>query len=83
MTINYKGCTKDYPYRVAEINYREEEVELFNRLVFFLERISWEVESVTDGYALIQVDNFEQYKELVQDYKARKRVVKNCMKFGF
>ena len=42
MTIGYKGCDKDFEYRLAEINFDEEnekESELARRLTFFLERV--------------------------------------------
>ena len=48
MTIGYKGMTKDYEYRVAEINFdedNEKEKILAQRLVFFLENVK--------GYSIV------------------------------
>ncbi len=84
MTINYKGMDKDFKYRVAEINFNENEMELMERLAFWLEKVKgYSVDIVTDGYALVEVEDINEYKEFVKDYKEGKKMIKNCMKYGF
>lgn len=87
MTINYKGCTKDYGFRVAEISYddeNEKERELMSRLAFWLERVKgWTVDTGIGGISFILVDDYEDYKYAVADYKVGKKMIKDCMKFGF
>lgn len=87
MTINYKGMSKDFDYRVAEINYDEEnekEVTLMNRLVFWLERVKgYSVENAVAGYAVVEVENREEYKQFKADYLVGKKMIKDCMKYGF
>ena len=84
MTINYKGMTKDYEYRIAEIEYNENENELKNRLFFFLERIKgWVVNDATEGWAYIKVEDKAEYELFKNDYKKAKKMISNCIKFGF
>ena len=84
MTINYKGSEKDFPWRLAEISFSEDEWELANRMEKLFHIKGWtNFEVVTDGYAACTVEDFEQYKDFVTDYKAVKKCIKNCMEFGF
>ena len=42
MTVTYKGMTQDFEYRVAEVNYDDEnkkEVELVERTIFLMEKV--------------------------------------------
>ena len=87
MTINYKGATKDYDYRIAEISYNDEdkkEKELIDRLVFFMNRIKgWDLTNVTAGWAVCEVENKKEYELFKADYKKAKKMISNCIKFGF
>lgn len=84
MTINYKGMTKDYEYRIAEIGYDENEFELVDRLCFFLNRIKgWEVKNAVEGWAYCEVDDRAEYELFKADYKKAKKMISNCIKFGF
>ena len=87
MTVNYVGASNDYPYRVAEILWDDEshkEETLVKRLVFFLERIhGWSVQIVCPGYGIVQVSDRDEFKMFMQDYKAGKRMILNCLKYGF
>ena len=81
MTINYKGGDS----RIAEISYRdEEEMELIERMVFFLNRIKgWELINATAGWAYCEVEDRAQYEDFKKDYKTAKKMISNCLKFGF
>ena len=82
MTLNYRA--RDCENRIAEIGYNENENELKNRLFFFLERIKgWEVNDATDGWAYIIVDDKAEYELFKTDYKKAKKMLSNCIKFGF
>lgn len=84
MKVNYKGMDKNFEYRIAEINFNEDEMNLMKRLGFWLEKVKgWEVDIVTDDYALVEVEDMNEYKEFVKDYKEGKKMIKNCMKYGF
>lgn len=85
MRVNYKGMDKNFDYRVAEINFDgDTELTLMERIAFFLNRVKgYSVDIITDGYALVEVDNMREYKEFVMDYKEAKKMIKDCMKFGF
>lgn len=87
MTIRYKGMTKDYEYRVAEINFDEDnkkEKILAERLAFFLENVKgYSIDCPVEGYMICEVENMDEYKEFKRDYKEAKKMILNCMKYGF
>ena len=84
MTINYKGYSNDYKYRVAEISFdTEKESKLMDRMQAFLEKVHGYTVDICDGLALIEVDSREEYEMVVEDYKAAKKMLKNCMRYGF
>lgn len=87
MTINYKGINKEFDYRVAEINYDEEnkkEATVMNRLAFWLERVKgYSVDIAVAGYAVVEVENREEYEQFKADYLVGKKMIKDCMKYGF
>lgn len=84
MKVNYKGTDKNFEYRIAEINFNEDEMNFMERLTFWLEKVKgWKVDIVTDDYALVEVEDINEYKEFVKDYKAGKKMIKDCMKYGF
>ncbi len=87
MTINYKGMSKDYEYRIAEISWDsddEKENTLAGRLAnFMIMAQGYDMEIVTDGYAIIEVADFSEYQQVVAIYKQAKKMFLQCMKFGF
>lgn len=87
MTIGYKGATRDYNYRIAEISYNDEdkkEKELIDRLVFFMNRIKgWDLRNEVAGWACCKVEDKREYELFKADYKKAKKMIGNCIKFGF
>lgn len=87
MTIGYKGMSKDYEYRVAEICYNDDDkkdTELAERVAFFLIRIKgWDIDTAVPGWMCCQVENMDEYKVFKKDYKEAKKMILNCMKYGF
>lgn len=87
MIINYKGWDKDFEYRLAEIKFDEEnkkEIELAERLTFFLERVKgYSIDCPVEGYMICKVENMDEYKEFKRDYKEAKKMILHCMKYGF
>lgn len=76
MKINYKGYSTDYNYRVAEIMFDEDskkENYLIDELRKKFKIHDYEVEIVTNGYALIYVSEYEEYKDVVKLYKQFKK----------
>ena len=43
----------------------------------------WKLNQVTNGYASCEVENMNEYKEFVRDYKEVKKSVKSWIRFGF
>lgn len=83
MTVNYKGSDKEYNYRVAEISFDENEEKKIERIAFAMSVKGWDINVVTDGYANCEVNDYEAYKMFMADWKECKRVITNCMKYGF
>lgn len=83
MTVNYKGMDKELPWRMAEVNFSDDEWELICRMEKLFLIKGWDFEVVTDGYAACKVNDFDEYKTFVKEYKEVKRMFKNCMKHGF
>lgn len=84
MTVNYKGMDKDFDYRLAEINFDEDtEQTLMNRIEKVMNIKGYALNQVTNGYASCEVENMNEYKEFVRDYKEVKKAVKLWIRFGF
>lgn len=83
MTVNYKGIDKDFGYRLAEINFDDgKEQRLMDRIEQVMRIKGYEINQVADGYASCEVENMDEYKQFVRDYKDVKRAVKLWIKFG-
>lgn len=85
MTVTYKGMTKDFDYRIAEINFDEEnETEIVGRAIFFMERVKgYKIDVVTDCYAVCEVEDRDEFKMFSKEWREAVKMIKNCMKFGF
>ena len=84
MTVSYKGKDADYNYRIAEIFFDDEtEQKIYERIEKVMKIRGWELNQVTNGYASCKVDNMEEYRDFVKDYKEVKKSVKLWEKFGF
>lgn len=79
MRVNYKGMDRDYNYRVAEISWDDEnqkEENAIHRIAYLMEVLGWSIEIVTNGYALCEVDDKEDYTEFMWDWKDCKKSIK-------
>lgn len=83
MRATYKGMDADYRYRIAEIGYGEEERPAIERIFNLLEVRGWEIDDVTDGYAIVPVEDMDEFNRFMKDWKACKRCIKECIKYGF
>lgn len=88
MTVGYKGRNSfGVENRFAEIFFNHEdskELELFNRLMFFMNRIKgWNIKYEVAGWAYCVIEDRDEYSMFVADYKEAKKMIKDCMKFGF
>ncbi len=76
MRVSYKGQDKDFEYRLAEIGYEDDEETVMKRIEQEMNKRGWNLNIVADGYASCVVDDREEYKAFVEDYKQVKRMVK-------
>ena len=89
MTVRYRGQQinnyngKMMP-RIAEISYDEDtEQTLLDKMKKPLEIRGWSMDNGVGGWAAVEVEDMEEYKEFMKDYKEIKRATKNWIKFGF
>lgn len=73
MRVSYKGMDKNYPYRVAEISFNENERTKIDKVVDLLEKEGWIIDTVTDGYYLCEVEDRSEYDDFVLDWKKAKK----------
>ena len=77
MVVNYKGRDSEYNYRIAEITYDDEkEQSRMEQLQEIMSKEGWDIDIVTPGYAICEVDDMDSYKYFVQDWKKAKKEVK-------
>lgn len=77
MTTKYKGRTSNYNYRAAEIAFNDEtEQRFYDRVEQVMKLKGWNLIQVTDGYALCEVNDYDEYKEFVRDYKDVKESIR-------
>lgn len=86
MTINYKGKFSDRGgklHRIAEIDFQPKEEIVYKKISQLLQLKGWQFEQPVEGWAFCEVANFDEYRILVNDYKAVKKSVTFWRKFGF
>lgn len=89
MTINYFGQMKDSRQntRCAEIGFDEEnekDSKLAERLIDLMEKVTaWKCSGGFDDCYLVEVDDRQDYEEFKAWYKEAKKMLANCMRYGF
>mgnify|MGYP006943581313 CR=1 FL=1 len=78
MQVSYKGMTKDYDFRVAEINYDDvEEYEKVEEMIKIMNKTGgWNIVNGVAGCASCQIENKSEYREFMKDWKASKKELK-------
>ena len=73
MRISYKGRSKDYDYRVAEVTFNDEnkkEQTIVERAIFFLERTKgYRIDMPVPGYAICEVEDMDEFKMFSKDWR--------------
>lgn len=82
MTVNYKGMDNGFKFRLAEINCTEKEEKTLERIVQVMNIKGWKLDLCVACYAQCEVEDYEEYKQFVNDYRAAKRSVKLWEKHG-
>ena len=86
MTVTYRG-EQNYGrkslHRIAEINYDEErEGLLMAKMIKPLELKGWSIDNGVEGWAAVEVEDREEYKAFMRDYKEVKKAAKLWIRFG-
>ena len=83
MTINYVG-NRQYDERLAEFSYKESETVLAERVFGFLTKVKgWDIDTSVAEWAACVVEDRREYEILAKEYKEAKKMIRNCMKYGF
>lgn len=91
LQVHYRGKNHDYDYRIAEIEFTEDEKKLVNNIADLMnirhraykDLNPYTIDVVTDGYALSRVDDIEDYKDFMKTWKQVKKEIKCWMKYGY
>ena len=79
MKVSYKGQDSDFNYRVAEINYDDDnkkEIDILSDIASLMEKLGWKIDIVGCGYASCEVDDIDDYKSFMKEWKECKKLAK-------
>lgn len=79
MKVSYKGQGYDFNYRIAEISYDDDnkkEIDILSDIASLMEELGWKIDIVGCGYASCEVDDIDDYKSFMQDWKECKKLSK-------
>lgn len=84
MRVYYKGKLPIFKHRLAEIEFDEDTEE---KAYYVVQKLMYEkgwkdLRRVTNDYAACEVEDYNEYKMFVQDYKQCKRAAKSLIKQG-
>lgn len=79
MRVSYKGQDQDFGYRVAEISYEDtkKEVEILTDIAELMKDCGWNIDICGCGYASCEVDDIDDFKSFMEDWKECKRNARN------
>lgn len=81
MKVSYKGKDSDFDYRVAQISYddyNEKETNILFGTASLMEKLGWKIDIVGCGYASCEVDDIDDYRSFMQDWKECKKLARQC-----
>ena len=73
MVLSYKGRDPQYNYRIAEITFKESEMPKMEKLQQVMADLGWDIDIVTEDYAICEVDDIEAYNMFKEDWKQAKK----------
>ena len=72
MLIEYKGKSTDRNNRVAQINFKDKELETLQKLAEIMNDYGYNIE-IDDRFATCEVESENQFKEFMRDWKQAKQ----------
>ena len=76
MRVSYKGMDKDFQFRLAEIYFKEEETETVDKMISLMHEKGWHYFSMFTDYGQHEVEDFEEYREFMKDWKDCKKLLR-------
>lgn len=77
MRVSYKGQDQDFGYRVAEIGYDDKELTLLENTAELMRECDWNIDICGCGYASCEVDDIDDFRSFMEDWKECKRIARN------
>lgn len=80
MRVSYKGQDQDFRYRVAEIaydDYDDKEQTLLENTAELMKDRGWNINICGCGYASCEVDDIDDFRSFMSDWKECKRIARN------
>ena len=80
MRVTYKGYDSEYNYRVAKINYddeNEKNIDLLCNIADLMANRGWNIDIVGCGYACCEVDDRDDFNNFMCDWKECKKIARN------
>ncbi len=78
MRVSYKGQDQNFKYRVAEIGYDDaKELTLLENTAELMEDRGWNIDICGCGYASCKVDDADDFRSFMRDWKECKRIARN------
>jgi hypothetical protein len=82
LRVDYKGTDEFSNYRLAEISFTEDEMEKVEYIAKVMKVKGWNIDIVTDGYAQCEVEDKDDYRSFMEDWKEVKKNVALWKKFN-
>ena len=80
MRVSYKGQDQDFKHRVAEIaydDYDDKELTLLENTAELMKEYGWNIDICGCGYASCEVDDIDDFRSFMEDWKECKRISRN------
>lgn len=75
MTIKYVG-NRQFKTRLAEFTYEDHEETRFEKIVEYMRNEGYDIDTGCANWAAIEVDNRDEYEQVVETYKKAKKIIK-------
>lgn len=75
MTINYVG-TRQFDDRLAEFSYTDAEETRFLKIIEYMKKQGWDIDTGVENWAAIKVLDKNEYDCVLADWKKAKKLIK-------
>ena len=76
MQVKYKGLDRDLNSRYVDIYYNDEEFKKVESIINLMTSKGWNVKNGVMGFAFCEIEDKEEYRYFMKDWKASKKELK-------